>query len=728
MADKTISHYKILGTLGKGGMGIVYKAEDTRLHRTVAVKVVLESRVSDPQVRQRFEREARTISGLNHPHICTLYDIGQEDGNYFLVMEYVEGKPLKGPMPVEDTLKLAVQIADALHHAHKRGVVHRDIKPANILINKSGAKLLDFGLAKLMTPPDDEDSDASVSGDLTKKGVILGSYRFMAPEQWEAKEADARSDIFSFGAVMYELLTGKRAFDGKSRASIIAAVMHTDPPPASSIDALSPIALDRVLMRCLDKDPDKRWQSAADLRDELQWVLEASPTQAFLPVPPVVERQLRQLKRRVWVLVGALAVALLAVVAVLGLWLRQPDPEAPLRRFTLVPDELSTANLQASPDGRHIAYLAGEPQRLWIQDLDRQEPREIEGTADARHPFWSPASDFIGFAQGTELKKVEVTGGPAVLVCPLPGAFDYFFTGAWSPDGASIVFSAGIPHRLYEVPAQGGSPELLVEPGESKQAITHAFPQFLPPEAGGRKLLFYSGAVNEGQIVALDIETGERNVVVDGGPFVYSRSGHILYQPNRDDASVLFALPFSATQMKARGEAFPVAQNAAYPSVTADGTLVTLDTGVRTQWQLTMRSRDGNLIGLFGQPQLLMWDPALSPDGTRVALAALEEDRDIWTHELGRPVKSNVTFDAAPDYAPIWSPSGDRLTFTSLRDGGRQILAKPPGGSGEAMPLMAGAAAHLVSDWSPDEQYLLYSQVDAEGGRDLWYLNRTTGE
>ena len=574
---------------------------------------MLEARVADPTVRQRFEREAKTISGLNHPHICTLHDIGQEDGSYFLVMEYVDGKPVKGPMPVEDALKLGVQIADALDHAHRRGVVHRDIKPANILVTKAGAKLLDFGLAKIVAPPED-DSDGSVSEDITKKGVIIGSYRFMAPEQWEAKEADARSDIFGFGAVVYELVTGKRAFDGKSRASIIAAVMHTDPTPASQVDPVVPLALDHVLERCLAKDPEKRWQSAADLRDELKWVLTASPTQAFLPVPPVVERRLLQLRRRVKALTVALAVAVAIIGIVLGVWLIRPVPEPPLRKLALMPDALSTEGLQVSPNGKHIAYLAGVPQRLWIQDLDRQQPREVEGTSEARYPFWSSGSDFVGFAQGTDLKKVAVAGGPAVTVCPLPGAFDYFFSGDWSPDGESIVFSTGIPHRLYEVPARGGQPKLLIEPGESEAGITYAFPQLLP----GRKLLYFAGAVNEGHIVVQDLETNEREVLTAGGQFVYSPTGHILYQPTRDDSSVLFALPFSADAMKAYGEAFPVAQNAAYPSLSADGTLVTLDTGGAGEWELVWRDRSGERLGTFGQPQLLMWDPSLSPGDSRV--------------------------------------------------------------------------------------------------------------
>lgn len=723
MVGKNISHYKILSKLGEGGMGVVYKAEDTRLHRIVALKVLSEDRIISSEIRQRFEREAQTISSLNHPHICTLHDVGQEEGADYLVMEYVEGKPLKGPMPVEEALPLAVQIAGALDHAHRHGIVHRDIKPGNVLVTKSGAKLLDFGLAKL-TPPPEAKAEGSKSDDLTKKGTIMGTLRFMAPEQWEGKEADARSDIFAFGALLYEMLTGRRAFEGKSRAALIAAIMHTDPPPISSVDQFSPPALDHVIRKCLEKDPERRWKSAGDLRDELQWILEATPSQAFLPVPPVVRRRMRLMKRVLIALSGSLVVAIAIIGILIALQLGRTAGEAPLRKFTLAPEALSDARLQISPDGKHIAYLAGVPPRLWIRDLDHDQPRELEGTEGARYPFWSPGSDFVGFAQGLDLKKVSVAGGPAIVVCPLPGAADILFTGSWNPDGASIVFSSGIPHRLHEVSASGGSPKLLIEPGESERGETFAFPQFLPTEGGKRRLLFFVGAVNEGEIAVQDLGTGEREVLAKGGPFTYSPSGHILYQPTRDDSSVLFALPFSIETLRPLGEAFPVAQNAAYPSVAADGTLVYLDTGGSAQWQFMWRDRSGKELGAFGQPQPLMWDPDLSPDDRRVVVAAMENERDVWIHETDRPVKGSLTFDAAPDYAPIWSPSGSHVTYTSLRGGNRRIFVKPADGSGGAKELEGGSAAHLVSDWSQDEKYLLYSRIDPNRGRDLWYLRR----
>ncbi len=723
MVGQTISHYRILSKLGQGGMGVVYKAEDTRLRRTVALKVLPGDQISSPEVRHRFEREAKVISSLNHPHICTLHDVGHEAGADYLVMEYIEGKPLKGPMPVEEALRVAVQIADALDYAHRHGIVHRDIKPGNVLVTKRGVKLLDFGLAK-PAPPPEAAAESSKTDDLTKKGAILGTLRFMAPEQWEGKEADFRSDIFSFGALVYELITGRRAFEGKSRAGLIAAIMRTNPPPISSLDPLSPPALDHVIAKCLEKDPERRWKSAGDLRDELQWILEATPSQAFLPVPPVVQRRLRLMKRTLVALAAALVLAIGAIGILLAVWLSRPATEAPLRKLALTADRLADGPAQISPDGRHIAYLAGNPPRLVIRTLDQDRPREIEGTEGARYPFWSPGSDFVGFAQGLELKKVAVAGGPPITLCPLPGAPEILFTGAWNPDGSSVVFSSGIPHRLYEVSARGGTPKLLIEPGQADEGKTHAFPQFLPPSAGRRALLFFSGAVNQGEIVVQDLDSGERAALTKGGPFIYAPSGHILYQPSRDDSSILFALPFSIETLRPAGEAFPVAQHAAYPSVASDGTLVYLDTGSGARWHFLWRDRDGKVLAAFGRPQPLMWDPDLSPDGRNVVVSAMENERDIWVHHTGRPVKTSLTFDEAPDYAPIWSPSGSHVTFTSLREGGRRIFVKPADGRGEARALAAGIGAHLVSDWSPDQTYLLYSRVNPDTGRDLWYLRR----
>jgi eukaryotic-like serine/threonine-protein kinase len=724
VVGQTFSHYKILSKIGEGGMGSVYKAQDTRLNRVVAIKILAADRVKDSDVRQRFQREAQAVSSLNHPHICTLHDVGREDGKDYLVMEYVDGRTLKGPMPVEDALRLAVQIADALDHAHRRGIIHRDIKPGNVLVTKSGAKLLDFGLAKLATPPQALPEGAgSDTEDLTKKGEILGTFRFMAPEQWEGKAADVRSDIFAFGAMVYEMLTGQRAFSGKSRAALIAAVMHRNPPPLSDTDPLAPPVLDHVIKKCLEKDPDRRWKSATDLRDELQWILDATHTQALLPVPPVVGRRIRLMRIGLMVLGGALALSLFLIAILSATWLRQSAAEVPLRKLTLAPDALAADRLQISADGRHIAYLAGTPPGVWIQDLQQAQPRRIEGSEGARYPFWSPGSDFIGFAQGTDLKKVAVDGGPLITVCPLPGTSEFFFTGTWHPDGNSIVFSSGTPHRMYEVAAAGGAPELLIEPDELEQGITYAFPEFVPGAGEAGALLFYAGTVNEGQIVALDLETRERTVLTTGGPFAYSATGHVLYQPTRDDSSVLFALPVDVDSLRPIGEAFPIARHAAYPSVAADGTLVSLDTGNVSDWQFAWRSRSGEQLGVFGQPQSLMWDPSLSPDGKRVLVAALEGDRNIWVHETARPVKGNLTFDKEPDYAPIWTPDGTEFTYTSLRPGGRQIMVKSAAG-GEARALLSGAAAHLASDWSSDQTLLLFSRADPDRGRDLWYLRQ----
>jgi serine/threonine protein kinase len=727
MIGRTISHYEIVEKIGEGGMGVVYKARDTRLDRTVAIKVLPPDRISSHHARERFEREARVVSSLNHPNVCTLHDVGRQDGTDYLVMEYVEGRPLKGPMPLENALRLAVQITDALDHAHRHGVIHRDLKPANILVTKSGAKLLDFGLAKL-TPARDSEADPTRTAGLTKEGTIVGTYHYMAPEQLEGKEADARSDIFSFGAVVYEMVTGRTAFEGKSQASLIAAIMHKDPPPLSSVESMSPPALDHIVKRCLEKDPDRRWQSAADLREELQWTAEPA-TETGVPVPPGLVRRLRFHRR---VNIALAAVLVLTVGISVALWLSRPAaiPEAPLRRFAFTPDSLGPSRFERaviSPNGRYVVYVSGGAQeKLWIHDLMRDEPLEIDATDGARRPFWSPDSKLIGFAAGQDLKKISVQGGPAITLCRLPSSS--YLGGTLSPDGASIVFSSGSPLRLYEIPARGGTPKLLIEPGESEQHKDFLLPHFLPIEARGRSLLFTLGTGGQYDLVVQNLETGQREVLATGFAHAYSPSGHILYEPTPDRSGILLALPFSIETLKPTGEAFPIAQNAADASVASDGTLAYVDSGMGEQQQLVWRDRSGKKLGVIGQPQPSLRRPALSPDGRQVAVDGFENGNwDIWVHDIDRGTKTRLTFDPAVDSRATWSPSGKDVTFTSNRDGNADLFSKPADGTGKPARLVGTPARELSPDWSPDGKYLVYRKADPKTIRDIWYLERKEG-
>jgi Tol biopolymer transport system component/tRNA A-37 threonylcarbamoyl transferase component Bud32 len=719
---KSLGPYEIVSQIGAGGMGEVYKARDTRLDRTVAIKVLPPERIRDPQARERFDREARAISSLNHPRICTLHDVGHEGGIDFLVMEYVEGKSLKGPVPVDEALRLGAQIADALDHAHRHGVVHRDLKPENILVTKSGVKVLDFGVAKLSREPE-RAQDATVTQTLTQEGTVVGSYHYMSPEQWEGREADARSDIFSFGALLYETLTGRRAFEGKTPASVAGAILHTDPPPVSNVQPMSPPVLDRVVRKCLAKDPEERWQSARDLKDELQWIAEpAAETGVRVPSSaPLYKRHLP------WVLLVVTAAALLALSFVR---LRETPPEAPVRKFAFTPGSLAGAYGIAtlSPNGKRIAYItAGEDQKLWVRDLDKEAPRAIadidRAAGPSSAPFWSPDSEFVAFAAGGKLKRISVDGGPAVTLCSLVGTI--YEGGAWSPDGSSIVFSTGTAYPvLYEVPAQGGTPKLLFEPEKSAKGIGNQAPNFLPPEAGARSILFEVGSYTDREIVVKNLETGERRVLAEGAFPVYSPSGHILYQ-TAPFSPGLWALPFSIETLEPTGEPFPIAENAGAPSVALDGTLVYVGLGGRRQQQLMWRDREGKKLGAIGRPQQWIARPALSFDDRRVAVRALENDQDdIWVHDVARAVKTRLTFAPVAESDPVWSPSGDEVTYRSIRQGDSDIFHRPADGSGEPVLLVGTEFVEYPRDWSRDGRYLLYEVNDPKNKYDLWYLKR----
>ena len=417
----TLGPYEILSPIGAGGMGEVYKARDTRLDRTVAIKVLPEHVASDPDLKQRFEREAKTISSLNHPHICTLHDIGTQDGIDFLVMEYLEGDTLaqrleKGALPLDQALKVAVEIADALDKAHRQGITHRDLKPGNIMLTKAGAKLLDFGLAKLrdpkaavISPFERETRRAS----LTSEGTILGTLQYMAPEQLEGKDADARTDIFAFGSVVYEMITGKEAFTGESQASLIAAILDSQPTPMSTLQPMSPPALDRVVRKCLGKDPEDRWQDVRDATDELKWIAEGG-SQAGVAVPAGVPA--RGQSRLAWS-VATVTTVLLAVALAVP-YLNRAPAETATSRFSVLAEAGVVRGLALSPNGRQLAFTDGR--QLWIRSLDSLESRALPGTEGAQAPFWSPDGRSIGFFTFTELRTVDLTGGAPQTVYGVP--------------------------------------------------------------------------------------------------------------------------------------------------------------------------------------------------------------------------------------------------------------------------------------------------------------------
>ena len=542
-------------------MGEVYRAKDTRLNRIVAIKVLPPHLADSPELRERFEREARTIASLNHPHICTLYDIGHQDGTDFLVMEYLEGETLaqrlvKGPLPLDQVLQYAIEIADALDKAHRKGVTHRDLKPGNIMLTKSGTKLLDFGLAKLkqeVAPANVQLSQLPTANDpLTAQGTIVGTLQYMAPEQLEGKEVDARTDIFAFGAVVYEMATGKRAFEGKSQASLIAKILETDPPPISSLQPMTPPALDRVVKRCLAKEPDERWQSANDLANELKWIAEGGSQTA---TPGVVTASRGRMQRR-WALVAGLACLFVAALVGLAVWNLKPAP-APLIKpvtrtvITLPPgDQLAALDYPAiaiSADGTQLAYVAfhGGTRQIYLRSLDSLEAKPLLGTDGAYSPFFSPDGKWLGFAAAGKLKKISVNGGAAVTLgnaASLRGA-------SWGNQGV-IVFTPDTYWAIQQVSEAGGAshPLTRLENGETG----HGFPEFLP---GNKAVLFATVGANPG-IAAQSLGSGERRNLIPGGTSPrYAASGHLLYM----QSDRLMAAPFDPQGLQITGPAVPVA-------------------------------------------------------------------------------------------------------------------------------------------------------------------------
>ncbi|HYT32814.1 MAG TPA: protein kinase, partial [Thermoanaerobaculia bacterium] len=488
-AGTKLGPYEILSAIGAGGMGEVYKARDTRLDRTVAIKVLPSHLSSSPEVRQRFEREAKTISALSHPHVCALYDVGNQDGVEYLVMEYLEGETLagrlaNGPLPLERTLRHGIEIADALDCAHRQGIVHRDLKPGNVMLTKSGVKLLDFGLAKAIAPSSalPLTSLPTQASPVTQEGTILGTFQYMAPEQLEGKDVDGRTDIFAFGATLYEMATGRKAFSGATQASLISAILRDDPQPISRIQTMSPPALDRVVKTCLAKDPEDRWQSAADIKRELGWVAEGPP----VGVPGTAATAWRNRERVAWAVSGILLLALLGSLAALLRVARSQPAAAPVTRFSILPPGKSTftapgesASSQPalSPDGRALAFVAyaGGRHLIWIRPLGSLTAQALDGTEYGSYPFWSPDGQSLGFFAHGKLKRIAVSGGPPQTLCDASAGRG----AAWSRDGV-IVFTPTQAEALYRIPAGGGAVTPATTLDTSRGELSHRWPSFLP--------------------------------------------------------------------------------------------------------------------------------------------------------------------------------------------------------------------------------------------------------
>ncbi len=733
LAEKTrFGPYEIVSLLGAGGMGEVYEARDTRLDRTVAIKICR------GLINERFEREARAISSLNHPHICALYDIGRENSVDFLVMEYLEGESLearlrKGPLPIEEALRIAIQIAGALDAAHRKGVVHRDLKPGNVMLTRSGAKLLDFGLAKMAAPVVSVETDTlgpTAAAAITAKGTILGTFQYMSPEQLEGKETDARSDIFSFGAMLYEMITGRKGFEGSSHASLIAAVMSTNPPPVSTIQPMASPALDRVVRTCLAKSPDDRWQNAGDLGRELEWIAD-SGSQAGIPAPIAAKRRNRE--RTAWLAAGLAAALLLASLAWIATHLlKQPAPAAQVRFQISAPDKLSFFINQlpaVSPDGERIAFTAAATMvndpKLFIRPLNAATATEVPLPGAApRFPFWSPDGRQIAFNSGGTLQRVDVSGGPPVTICSDCASFG----GTWNRDG--VILSTNRTGVLISVSAAGGDPKPLrpLAEGETIQM----WPEFLPD---GKHYLYFSRNQRPDQqgIYAASLDSNDRKfVVATNANAAYLQSGQLLFVRG----GALMAQSFDIQNLTLAGEPrqvadrietqtglglIPVAIFAASPN----GVLVWRHGSQSSQSVLQWFDRSGRKLGVVGEAADYS-NPALSPDDTKLAVGIRDpktRTRDIWIFDLLRGTRTRLTFDPNDDLDSIWSPDATQIAFTSDRSGQRNIYWKPADGSGSEELLVGGKEAQEnLEDWSRDGKYLMYNYQLSPGSIYLYVL------
>jgi len=729
-SGKKLGPYEIVSALGVGGMGEVYRARDTRLGRDVAIKVLPEAVSSNPDLKERFEREARTISALSHPHICHLYDVGSHDGTDYLVMELLEGESLerrleKGPLPLAQALQCGIEIAEALEKAHKNGIVHRDLKPGNVMLTKSGAKLLDFGLAKPVQgfAAMASGSVATMSRPLTREGKIVGTFQYMAPEQVQGQDADARTDIFALGAVLYEMLTGKRAFAGKSQISVMSAILEKEPEPVSAVLPLTPPALDHLIQRAMAKDPEERWHSAADLKAELKWIAEGG---SQVGVAETVYAGRMRWARLVWPLAALLLLAVICGGAVWWFGARQ-TPRA-MYFNSSVP--FPANDIALSPDGRLLALVAYSDQAnryvIWTHEVGGRSAAAVPGTEDASHPLWSPDGRSIGFFAQGKLKKVDAFSGrsPRVL-CDAPNGRG----GAWNRDGV-ILFSPEVFGGLYRVSSAGGAPIQVTTPDASRSETSHRWPVFLPD---GKHFLYlaanFSGQFDKNVILLSSLDSSEKRTIVSSDSnAAYAEPGYLLYR--RDNALVAqrfdprtYALSGEPRTISDGVQYFPQTDLALF-GVAGNRTLVVQTGKGAAKSQLIWFDRSGKQLSTLGQPGFLA-DPRLSPDERRVAFQQTESDGrhvDIWIHDLVNDASARLTFGPGLDELPVWSPEAKRIAYSANHNLNYGLYQKSADGSGseQEMAKSTGAYRQGFWDWSRDGQYLL---VWKNG--ELWYLSRS---
>jgi eukaryotic-like serine/threonine-protein kinase len=720
--------YEIQSPLGAGGMGEVYRARDTRLDRSVAVKILPSHLSENPEARQRFEREARTISSVTHPNICTLHDIGHQDGIDYLVMELLEGETLadrlrKGPLPLEQLFRYGIEICDGLERAHRSGVVHRDLKPGNIMLTKTGAKLMDFGLAKTAVATADATSGLTAtlttppgSHPLTAQGTVVGTFQYMSPEQVEGKEADARSDIFGLGAVLYEMATGRRAFEGKTAASVMAAVLEREPAPISSVQPMTPAALDRLVKICLAKDPDERWQTAHDVKLQLKQIAEGG-SQASTTAAPVAPSRKRG---NVWAWSVAAILGVLAAAALVMAYLAG-QKQLPVLRVAINPPERMQFNLAGdnagpamiSPDGRYLVFSANGSggTQLYLRALDTLSSQPLPGTEGGTFPFWSPDSRSIGFFTADKLKRIEVGGGAPVMICD---ANNLARGGSWNQDGtivAALSYNAGISR----VPATGGPPAAITTV-DNVTYSSHRWPWFLPD---GKHFLYLAVSHNfpaspDTGVFLASLDGKENRLLFHTLSSAIYISGHLLFQ--RENS--LVAQAFDPSSGKFTGDPETLSENVHYDfglwranlSASNNGMLVYASGAASGTETLTWFDRSGKRLGTVGE-QGGFFSLDLSPDEKRLVVTdANTTSATIWMYDLPSKLKTRLTFTGGAHRSPVWSPDGREVAFTSNQQAA--ISIKTLSGNAPERTLLSAPDPiyQMIADWSRDGRYLMYSQ------------------
>ncbi len=749
LADTTISHYRIIGKIGAGGMGEVYKAHDSRLDREVAIKMLPPDFATDADRLRRFEQEARATSALNHPNILTVYDIGEHEGSPFIVAELLEGEELRqrldeGPIPLRKVTEYAQQIVSGLSAAHEKGIVHRDLKPENLFITKDDrVKILDFGLAKLSEPPASAGGQITGSEDATRArvnttpGMVMGTVGYMSPEQVRGHAVDYRSDIFSFGVILYEMLAGNRAFHGDSVVELMNAILKEDVPEFDDENRKVPPSFDKIMRRCLEKKAEHRFYSAHDLGFALDAL--SAPTSSSGTSLTTTARALagepgtigRWFGRVAWAVAGLFLISTLILSA---LYFRRAEPPTPTMRFAIFPPEKTTFASEGSaisPDGQQVAFVttgAAGVTSLWVRPLAAVESRQLAGTEGASFPFWSPDSRFLGFFAGSKLRKIDVAGGPAQTLAdtsPLPRG------GAWAPDG-TIIFSPGFTSPLMRVSASGGQVSEVTKLDTELGQTSHRWPSMMPD---GRHFIYFGlgGQAEKQGLYVSSIDSPDSKFIiatsVTGAYTEAGGKGYLLFIRE----SILMAQPFDPAKMELSGEPRPIAQGVSFfPSEigpaayavfsTSTGHLIYRTGGIYGGTRLTWVDRTGKSLGAITEPGGYH-DPSLSIDGRKVLFTRAEGGEDIVLLDLSRGSTTRLTFGAALDINPVFSPDGSQVVFTSNRSGIGDFYRKASSGAGNDELILKGKGVAYPNSWSRDGKYLIYEMNGSVKTKmDLWVL------